>query len=368
MGRFTSNVLPFGDMRLLLSLSCAVALSAASYPNLQEGDYAVGPYKFRSGEHLDSLKLHYTSIGNPVRDASGVVRNAVLVLHGTGGTGHGFLERDYFHNELFAPGQPLDASKYYIILPDNVGHGKSSKPSDGLRLKFPHYGYLDMVDLQRKLLVDKLGVKHLRLVMGMSMGCMHAWTWATEHASDVDAAMPLGCLPYPITGRNLLWRRMMIDLIQKDPNYFNGDYNGQIDALRATRDIQFLMTQNTLDLQQRGNTRTDALKLYETTQRAASPLDANDLIYQFDSSRDYDPNSKLERIQCPVLAINFADDPVNPPELGILERDIKRVKRGRAIVMPGTAETHGHGNHTYAARWKQELVQLLEDSKTPIVN
>ena len=341
----------------------ALALCAANYPNVQESDYAVGNYKFRSGEHLDALKIHYTTIGTPVRNSAGVIGNAVLVLHGTGGTGHGFLERDYFHNELFAPGQPLDAAKYYIILPDNVGHGKSSKPSDGLRIKFPHYGYLDMVDLQKKLLAEKLGVTHLRLVMGTSMGCMHAWTWATEHPADIDAAMPLGCLPYPITGRNLIWRKMMIDLIQKDPNYYGGDYNGQIDALRATRDIQYLMTQNTLDLQNRGNTRADALKLYESTQRAASPLDANDLIYQYDSSRDYDPNPKLELIQCPVVAINFTDDPVNPPELGILEREIKRVKRGRAIVMPGTPETHGHGNHTYAARWKQELVKLLNDSQ-----
>ena len=330
---------------------------------MQEADYVAGAYKFKSGEHLDSLKLHYTTIGTPVRNASGTISNAVLVLHGTGGNGRGFLERDYFHNELFAPGQPLDAAKYYIILPDNVGHGKSSKPSDGLRLKFPHYGYLDMVDLQKKLLTDKLGVTHLRLVIGTSMGCMHAWTWATEQPAAIDAAMPLGCLPYPITGRNLIWRKMMVDLLQKDPYYYDGNYTGQIDALRATRDIQYLMTQNTLDLQQRGHTRADALKLYESTQRAVSPLDANDLIYQYDSSRDYDPNPKLEKIECPVVAINFADDPVNPPELGILEREIKRVKRGRAIVMPATPETHGHGNHTYAARWKQELVKLLEDSR-----
>jgi homoserine O-acetyltransferase len=350
-------------MRFMLVFSTVVALYAANYPNLQEADYAAGKYTFRNGEHLESLKLHYTTVGTPVRDSRGVVANAVLVLHGTGGTGSGFLERDYFHAELFGPGQPLDASKYYIILPDNVGHGKSSKPSDGLRIKFPHYGYLDMVDLQRKLLADKLGVTHLRLVMGTSMGCMHAWLWAAEHPADLDAAMPLGCLPYPITGRNLIWRKMMIDLIQKDPHYYNGDYNGQIDALRATRDIQYLMTQNTLDLQARGNTRADALKLYDYIQRPLSPLDANDLIYQYDSSRDYDPNPKLERIQCPLVAINFADDPVNPAELGILEREIKRVKTGRAIVMPASEETHGHGNHTYAGRWKQELVKLLEDSR-----
>jgi homoserine O-acetyltransferase len=351
-------------MRFMLGLTIGLAtLDATNYPNLQESDFVVAHYKFRNGEHLESLRLHYTSIGTPVRDSGGVISNAVLILHGTGGTGHGFLDRDYFHGELFGPGQPLDAAKYYIILPDHLGHGKSSKPSDGLRIKFPHYGYLDMVDLQKKMLAEKLGVTHLRLVMGTSMGCMHSWIWATEHASDIDAAMPLGCLPYPITGRNLVWRRMMIDLIKKDPYYYDGNYNGQIDALRATRDIQYLMTQNTLDLQARGNTSADAEKLFEVSQKPASPLDANDLIYQYDSSRDYDPNPRLELIQCRLVAINFADDPVNPPELGILEREIKRVKNGRAIVMPASAETHGHSNHTYAARWKQELGKLLEDTQ-----
>ena len=343
-------------------LFAVTTCAAASYPNLQEGDFVISKYKFRSGEQLETLKLHYTTIGTPVKNAAGIVSNAVLVLHGTGGTGHGFLERDYFHNELFAPGQPLDATKFFIVLPDNVGHGKSSKPSDALRLKFPHYGYLDMVDLQKKLLADKLGVTHLRLIMGTSMGCMHSWTWATEHPADMDAAMPLGCLPYPITGRNLVWRKMMVDLIQRDPYYYDGNYTGELSALRATHDIQYLMTQNTMELQLKGNTRADALKLYESTQKPSSPLDANDLIYQFDSSRDYDPNPKLEQVRCPVVAINFADDPVNPAELGILEREIKRVKRGRALVMPGTPQTHGHGNHTYAARWKQELVKLLEES------
>ena len=350
-------------MRFLLGFSLgAVLCGAAGYPNLQEGDFAVPKYKFRSGEQIDSLNLHFTTIGTAVR-ANGSITNAVLVLHGTGGTGRGFLDREYFHNELFAPGQPLDASKYFIILPDNVGHGKSSKPSDGLRLKFPHYGYLDMVDLQRKLLAEKLGVTHLRLVMGTSMGCMHAWTWATEHPAEIDAAMPLGCLPHAITGRNLVWRKMMVDLIQHDPYYYDGNYTGALPALRATRDIQYLMTQNTLELQLKGSTRAEALKLFEATQRPAAPLDANDLIYQYDSSRDYDPTPKLEAIQCPLVAINFADDPVNPAELGILEREIKRVKKGRAMVMPGTPETHGHGNHTYAARWKAELVKLLEESR-----
>ena len=359
-----SGMLSCGDMRFVTGLLCALAACvAATYPNQQEGDYVISSHTFRSGEGMSHLNLHYTTIGTPVKNDAGVVTNAILVLHGTGGNGSGFLERAYFHNELFAPGQPLDATKYFIVLPDNVGHGKSSKPSDGLRLKFPHYGYLDMVDLQKKLLAEKLGVTHLRLVMGTSMGCMHSWTWATEHPADIDAAMPLGCLPYPITGRNLVWRKMMIDLIQKDRNYNDGNYTGELQALRATRDIQYLMTQNTLELQAKGNTRADALKLFESSQRPAAPLDANDLIYQYDSSRDYDPNPKLEQIRCPLVAINFTDDPVNPAELGILEREIQRVRRGRAIVMPGTPQTHGHGNHTYAALWKGELVKLLEDSK-----
>jgi homoserine O-acetyltransferase len=350
-------------MRFLLALSIGLlTVQAANYPNVEESDYVIARYKFRSGEFLETLKLHYTTLGTAMHDSRGAITNAVLILHGSGGTGHGFLDRDYFHGELFGHGQPLDAAKYYIILPDNVGHGKSSKPSDGLRTGFPHYGYLDMVDLQKKLLEERLGISHLRLVMGTSMGCMHSWIWATEHPADIDAAMPLGCLPYPITGRNLLWRKMMIDLIQRDPNYHGGNYNGPIEALRATRDIQYLMTQNTLDLQARGNSTADARKLFEETRRPAPPLDANDLIYQFDSSRDYDPDPKLELIQCPVTAINFADDPVNPPELGILDREIKRGKHGRAMVMPATEATHGHSNHTYAARWKQELGKLLEES------
>jgi homoserine O-acetyltransferase len=352
-------------MRFTPLLALALTpLAAQDYPNVVESDYKIAHYKFRTGETLDSLNLHYTTLGTLARNAQGTVTNAVLILHGTGGTGHGFLERDYFHAQLFGPGQPLDPTKYFIVLPDNVGHGKSSKPSDGLHAKFPHYGYLDMVDLQKKLLEEKLGVTHLRLVMGTSMGCMHSWTWATEHPTDIDAAMPLGCLPHAITGRNLLWRKMMIDLIERDPHYNNGNYSEPIEALRAARDIQFLMTQNTLDLQRRGETRPEGLQLYESTQRPpARPLDANDVIYQFDSSRDYDPAPNLERIACPLVAINFADDPVNPPELGILEREIKRVKHGRAIVMPATPETHGHSNHTYAARYRAELVKLLEQSR-----
>lgn len=348
-------------MRWLFPVILAVSSLAADFPNRQEGDFTIANYKFRSGEVLDSVRIHYYTIGSPVRNASGVVTNAVLVGHGTGGTGNGLLNRDIFANELFAPGQPLDASKYFVIFPDNVGHGKSSKPSDGLHAKFPHYGYLDMVDLQKRLLEEKLGVTHLRLVMGTSMGCMHSWVWATEYPNAIDAAMPLACQPFPITGRNLVWRKMAVDLIQGDPNYNNGEYTGPILAMRAARDIQFLMTQNTLDLQKRGNTRADAVKLFESTQRG--PLaDANDAIYQYESSHDYNPAPKLEQIRVPVVAINFADDPVNPAETHILEREIQRVKRGRAIVMPATPETHGHSNHTYAAMWKAELVKLLAES------
>ncbi len=343
-------------------LTLSLAALAVEYPSQKAGDWALGEYRFRSGEVLPNLRLHYTTLGQPQKDpATGRVRNAVLILHGTGGDGAGFLARDYFHAELFGPGQPLDASRYFVILPDNIGHGKSSKPSDGLRAKFPHYGYLDMVDLQKRLLAEHLGVDHLKLVLGTSMGCMQAYVWGGEHPDFVDALMPLACQPYPITGRNLLWRLMSIDLIRNDPDYRNGDYERPLArTMQAVTDIQFLLTQNTLDLQKRGNTRADALGLFENGRQKPDRVpDANDRIYALDSSRDYDPRPTLERITARVMHINFTDDPINPPELGILPREIARVKNARYEVMQGTPETKGHGNHTNARLWKSRLAWLL---------
>jgi homoserine O-acetyltransferase len=343
-----------------LTFLCLLPFSLfAQYPSLAEGDFTIRDYHFANGEQLNEVRIHYTTIGTPRKNAEGRTENAVLLLHGTGGTGRQFLTREVFDKQLFGPGQLLDAEKYFLILPDNIGHGKSSKPSDGLRARFPRYGYRDMIETQRRLLEEKLGVNHLRLVLGTSMGCMHAWMWGTEYPEYADALMPLACLPYPITGRNLLWRKMVVDLIKNDPDYKEGNYTTAPKALRAAADIQLLMTSNTLDLQKRGATRPQAETLFEEINRPGTPADANDRIYQIESSYDYNPNAKLEKIRAAVFAINFADDPINPPELGIFEREVKRVPGIRYLLMPATSDTKGHGNHTRAVLWKQHLEELL---------
>jgi homoserine O-acetyltransferase len=351
----------------LLALSALVAggLFAADYPNLAQGDFVIRDFRFQSGESLPELRLHYTTIGAPRKDSRGVVSNAVLVLHGTGGSGARLFEREAFSSELFAPGQPLDAARYYVIFPDNIGHGGSSKPSDGLRTKFPHYGYADMVIAQRRLLTEKLGVSHLRLVIGTSMGCMHAWMWGGRDPDFADALMPLACLPYPITGRNLIWRTMVVNLVRGDPAYHAGNYTGQPAALAAVEDIQFLMTANPIDLQARGATRAEAETLFEKTMKELSshPIDANDYIYQVESSSDYDPRADLDKIRAAVTAINFADDPINPAQLGIFERETAHVKRVHAILFPASEKTRGHSTHSMPALWKRYLVELLGRSE-----
>jgi homoserine O-acetyltransferase len=341
---------------LLPAMLFATILPAADYPDPVEGDFAVRDFRFHGGDTLPELRLHYTTIGTPGKDA-------VLLLHGTGGSGAQFQSKQ-FGGELFGPGQLLDARTHYIIMPDNIGHGKSSKPSDGLHTRFPRYGYEDMVAAQHRLLTEKLGVAHLRLILGTSMGCMHAWIWGSEYPEFMDALMPLACQPYPITGRNYLWRRMALDLIRNDPTYHDGDYSEQPPALQAAGYIQTLMTSNTQDLQKRGATRADAERVFE--QIVANPAnvrcDANDYIYAVESSSDYDPRPGLSKIKAAVFAINFADDPVNPPELGIFEREVRKAPHAKYRMMPGTPETHGHGTHTWAAFWKQYLAELLNET------
>lgn len=332
----------------------AAALIAADYPGYTQGDYIIHDYHFHDAETLPELRLHYTTIGSPGKPA-------VLLLHGTTGSGSNFLVKQ-FAGELFGPGQLLDPATHYIIMPDNIGHGKSSKPSDGLRAKFPKYGYLDMVDAQHRLLTEKLGVSHLRLILGTSMGCMHAWIWGGEYPDFMDTMMPLACLPYPITGRNYLWRRMLIDLIQTDPAYDDGNYTEQPHALQAAGYFQTLLVSNAQDLQKRGATREEAEKLFEQIKNRteAAHRDANDYIRAVGSSWDYDPRPELSKIKASVFAINFADDVINPPELGIFERELQKVPHARYLLMPGTPETKGHGTHTSAVFWKQYLAELLQ--------
>jgi homoserine O-acetyltransferase len=335
---------------------------AAQYPAPVEGDVVLKNFRFRSGEALPELRIHYRTIGQPARDAQGVVRNAVLIMHGTSGSGAQFLN-PVFAEQLFGAGQPLDAERYFIILPDGIGHGKSSKPSDGLRTGFPHYGYRDMIEAQYRLLTEGLGVNHLRLVMGTSMGGMHTWLWGERHPNFMDALMPLASLPTQISGRNRVWRRIVIDAIRNDPAWRNGDYSSEPPSLRVGEEMLFYVGSNPILRQQQMPTLAAADSTLDAAMATAlKTADANDLLYQVEASRDYDPGPDLEKIRAPLLAVNSADDLINPPELGILEREIKRVPKGRAVMLPLSLDTRGHGTHTVAAVWKGYLVELLGET------
>jgi homoserine O-acetyltransferase len=336
--------------------------SSAARPNPTEGDYIAHDFHFKSRESLPELRLHYTTFGKPERDASGKVTNAVLILHGTGGSGRQFLAPQ-FADVLYGPGQLLDATRYFIILPDNIGHGKSSKPSDGMRAHFPQYDYDDMVAAQHELLEKGLGVNHLRLVLGTSMGCMHSWVWSETYPDFMDALMPLACLPVQIAGRNRLWRKMVIEGIRQDPDWKNGDYTVEPHAaLQISADFLLVAGSAPLPMQKSLPTRDAADKyLDDSTKRITATLDANDFLYAVSASRNYDPSERLETIKAPVMFVNSADDFINPPELGIAEREIKRVKHGKFVLIPASEQTHGHGTHTWAAIWQQYLKELLAE-------
>ena len=345
-----------------LGASCARAADT-NFPPPVAGDFVIHDFHFQSGETLPVLRMHYLTFGTPRRDASGKVRNAILILHGTTGSSAQFL-RSEFANELYPKGQPFDVSRYYLVIPDNIGHGQSSKPSDGLHAKFPRYGYLDMIEAQRRLLVDGLGVNHLRLVFGTSMGGMHSWLWGELHPDFMDALMPMASLPGQISGRNRVWRRVVIDAIRGAPDWENGDYQAEPYGLKIAAEELYLMGSNPA-IQSRNlptlEKADDVLNAYIASFRTNH--DANDVLYAVESSRDYDPAPGLEKITAPLLAINSADDLINPPDQGILEREIKRVKHGRAIVLPETDETVGHGSHTKAVLWKKYLVRFLKKTE-----
>lgn len=329
---------------------------------IREADFEIKDFRFRSGEVLPELRIHYRTLGEPRAGADGKTANAVLILHGTTGNGGNFI-RPEFSGELFGPGQPLDASKYFLILPDGIGHGRSSKPSDGLKAKFPKYGYVDMIEAQYRLVSSGLGVNHLRLVMGTSMGGMHSWLWGEEHADFIDAALPLASLPAQISGRNRVWRRMIIDSIKNDPGWNEGEYKAQPAAMKTVAETLFFMSNNPVERQKEAPDRARSDRVLDRyVAQTIARMDANDTLYALSASEDYDPGPKLETIKAPLLAINFADDLINPPELGILEKEIVRVPKGRAVVMPRTDRTRGHGTHTLAAIWKHELVKLLKET------
>lgn len=345
---------------VLLLLAGPPAASAADYPPPIQGDYVIRNFSFSTGDVLPAITMHYRTIGQPRRNASGVVDNAVLVLHGTTGSGAQFLRPD-FAGELFGPGQPLDAATHFIVLPDNLGHGQSTRPSSGLRASFPTYGYRDMITAQHRLLTEGLGVGHLRLVIGTSMGGMHAWLWGQMYPDFMDALMPLASLPSQISGRNRMWRRIAMDAIRTDPEWKNGTYDTQPRGLRTAGAVLAFMSSNPVLRQQESPTlaATDAwLDAY--VDGFVKTSDANDVLYALQASWDYDPAPGLDRIAAPLVAVNFADDLINPPELGILEREITRVSKGRAITVPFSDRTRGHGSHTVAALWKGFLADLLQ--------
>jgi homoserine O-acetyltransferase len=339
------------------------AKAATKPPADREGDYTLRDFHFTSGETLPELRIHYLAFGLPARDPAGHVTNAVLILHGTGGTGRQFMALQ-FAGVLFGPGAPLDTTRYYVILPDGIGHGRSSKPSDGLHMKFPHYGYADMVAAQYHLLTEKLGVDHLRLVMGTSMGGMHTWVWGESYPQFMDALMPLACLPVAIVGRNRLWRAMVDDAIRSDPEWRGGEYTAEpLAGLRTAQDLLIIAGSAPLALQASLTTRDSADRYLARTLATRLPtLDANDLLYQIDASHDYDPEPRLGEITAPVMFVNSGDDFINPADLGIAEREIARVRHGRFVLIPASSETHGHGTHTWAVFWRSYLEELLKQS------
>jgi homoserine O-acetyltransferase/O-succinyltransferase len=345
------------------SVLVAGFVSAADYPTPTEGDYTIRDFKFQSGETLPELRIHYRTLGKPEKDAQGKTTNTVLIMHGTTGSGAQFI-RPEFAGELFGKDQPLDATKFFIVLPDGIGHGKSSKPSDGMHAKFPRYGYRDMIEAQYRLLTEGLGVNHARLVMGTSMGGMHTWLWGELYPDFMDALMPLASLPTQISGRNRGWRRIVIDAIRNDPAWNGGEYKTQPPSLRAAAEMLWFMSSNPVLRQKDAPTlaKTDEV-LDKFVDGIVKADDANDVLYAVEASHDYDPGPSLEKIRAPLLAINSADDLINPPELGILEHEIKRVPHGRAMVIPLSDKTRGHGSHTIASLWKDELVKLLQETE-----
>jgi len=339
----------------LLFAVCGVAQTSSDLQPKQ-GDFVVKDFHFHSGESLSELRLHYATLGTPARDANGKIANAILILHGTSGSGKIYLGESYMKT-MYGPGQPLDVSRWYIILPDSIGHGQSSKPSDGLHAQFPHYDYDDMVEAQYRLVKESLGVDHLRLVTGVSMGGMHTWMWGEQHPDFMDALMPIVCQPVEIAGRNRMWRRTAAEAIRSDPSWNKGEYRQRPGGLLTAARIFAIAVNGDVDLQRRGPTRDEADRLLDQLAERFAQSDANDLLYQLESSWNYNPQPYLERIEARLIAINAADDFINPIDLGIMQREIKRVKHGRYVELEPTGIGHRSGyDHN---RWKGYLTELL---------
>jgi homoserine O-acetyltransferase len=349
---------------LSLLIICSTAFPQSSLPDSTEVDYVLNNFTFKTGETLPGLRLHYTTFGKPVKDKNGRTINAVYIMHGTTGNSHNFTIQ-LFAGHLFEPGELLDATKYYIILPDGIGHGRSSKPSDGLHMRFPKYTYDDMVKADYTVLTQKMGIDHLRLILGTSMGAMHCWVWAETYPDFMDACMANASLPVTIAGRNRISRYAAIQCVETDPAWKGGDYTEPpAVGLRGAYTSFFWMTSSPYNLQKRVPTREEAEHAYTTSADAfIRTQDANDMIYALDASRDYNPEPDLSKIKCYFFAVNSADDEVNPPELGLMETAIKKVPKGRYILIPWSEKTSGHGTHTNPTVWGDYLKELLLLSK-----
>jgi homoserine O-acetyltransferase len=352
---------------LLITILSMVGTSAQApaiaWPT-QDGTYIIKNFRFGSGESLPELKLHYLTLGTPHKDAQGHINNAVLLLHGTNGSAHSLLN-PVFANVLFGPGQPLDITKFFIILPDDIGHGQSSKPSDALHMRFPQYDYDDMVASQHTMLLEGLHVDHLRLILGTSMGCMQSFVWGETYPQFSDALAPFACLPVELAGRNRIWRYLAMQAVKKDPAWNNGEYTTEpFEGLRTANDLITIVGSSPLQMQKNLPTRALADRYID---RAIATddgsTDANDLLYSINASRNYNPAPKLGTITAPVLWINSADDFVNPPELGIAEKTVTQMPRAKFILIPISDATRGHDTATRAAVWKQYLIDFLAQTE-----
>ncbi len=344
----------------LMLLTVPPAAAQTAWPNLREGDFVIKDFRFASGEILPELKLHYRTLGTARRNDAGEIINGVVLLHGTSGSGADWL-RPSLGDELFGTGQPLDASKYFIVLPDGIGRGGSSKPSDGLRAKFPHYRYHDIVAAEHKLVTEHLNVRHLRLVLGSSMGGMHSWMWGYLYPDLMDGVVPIASQPVQVSGKNWIQRRVAIEAIRNDPDWNGGNYTKNPSHYIYTVPYGFVQTENVVQIQNLAPTQAAADELYKKLVEDAKKRDANDVLWGIEAVMDYDPGPHLEKIKAKLLAINFGDDGTNAPELGTLEAGVKRIKNARYVIVPGTKETHGHFTHLRAAFWKSHLAEFMKE-------
>ena len=343
-----------------LVLATPSAFAQTNWPNQRDGDFIIKDFRFKSGESIAELKQHYTTLGTPKRNAAGDITNAVILLHGTSSTGKAWLMPS-LADELFAAGQPLDAAQYFIILPDGIGRGGSSKPSDGLRAKFPHYRYDDMIAAEHRLLTEGLGIKHVRLVMGSSMGGMHTWMWGYMYPDLMDGLIPIASQPIQISGRNWMQRRIALEAIRQDPGWHNGNYEQNPTQWTVTAPYGFLQTENVRQLQAMAPTREAGDAIYFRQLKEAKKRDANDTLWGIEAVMDYNPAPHLEKIKARLMAINSGDDETNPPQLGVTEREIKRIPNAKYVLVPASEKTHGHFTHLRAVFWKDHVAQFLKE-------